>query len=31
MDIAAAMSVELLTEEYLELQKLGEFDTKTSS
>jgi hypothetical protein len=32
MDIAAAMGVELLTEEqYLELQKLGEFDTKTSS
>jgi hypothetical protein len=32
MDMAAAMSIELLTEEqYLELQKLGEFDTKTSS
>src|SRR5437762_6252607 len=32
MDMAAAMGVELLTEEeYLELQKLGEFDTKTSS
>ena len=32
MDLAAAMRVELLTEEeYLELQKLGEFDTKTSS
>jgi hypothetical protein len=32
MDLAAAMGVELLTEEqYLELQKLGEFDTKTSS
>ena len=32
MDMAAAMSVELLTEEqYRELQKLGEFDTKTSS
>jgi hypothetical protein len=31
-DMAAAMGVELLTEEqYLELQKLGEFDTKTSS
>jgi Protein of unknown function (DUF4256) len=32
MDMAAAMGVELLTEEqYLELQKLGEFDCKTSS
>jgi len=32
IDMAAAMGVELLTEEqYLELQKLGEFDTKTSS
>ena len=32
MDVAAAMGVELLTEEqYRELQKLGEFDTKTSS
>ena len=32
MDVAAAMGIELLTEEqYLELQKLGEFDTKTSS
>ena len=32
MDLAAAMQVELLTEEqYRELQKLGEFDTKTSS
>jgi hypothetical protein len=32
MDMAAAMSIELLTEEqYFELQKLGEFDTKTSS
>jgi hypothetical protein len=31
-DMAAAMGVELLTEEqYLDLQKLGEFDTKTSS
>ena len=31
-DMAAAMGVELLTEEqYLELQKLGEFDTKSSS
>ena len=30
--VAAAMGVELLTEEeYRELQKLGEFDTKTSS
>src|SRR5881397_3479757 len=32
MDMATAMGIELLTEEeYLELQKLGEFDTKTSS
>ncbi len=32
MDVAQAMGVELLTEEqYRELQKLGEFDTKTSS
>jgi Protein of unknown function (DUF4256) len=32
MDLAAAMGVALLTEEeYLTLQKLGEFDTKTSS
>ena len=32
MDLAAAMGIELLTEEqYLELQKLGNFDTKTSS
>ena len=32
MDMAAAMGIELLTEEqYLELQKLGDFDTKTSS
>jgi Protein of unknown function (DUF4256) len=32
MDMAAAMGLELLTEEeYLELQKLGDFDTKTSS
>ena len=32
MDMAAAMGVELLTEEqYLELQKLGDFDLKTSS
>jgi Protein of unknown function (DUF4256) len=31
-DMAAAMGIELLTEEeYLELQKLGDFDTKTSS
>ena len=31
-DMAAAMGIELLTEEeYLALQKLGEFDTKTSS
>jgi hypothetical protein len=32
VDMAAAMGIELLTEEqYLGLQKLGEFDTKTSS
>ena len=32
MDMAAEMGIELLTEEqYLELQKLGEFDTKRSS
>ena len=32
MELAAAMGVELLSEEqYRELQKLGEFDTKTSS
>jgi hypothetical protein len=32
MDMAAAMGVEILTEEeYRELQKLGDFDTKTSS
>jgi len=32
IDLAAAMGVELLTEEqYRELQKLGNFDTKTSS
>src|SRR5213596_616447 len=32
MNMAAAMGIELLTEEqYRELQKLGEFDTKTSS
>jgi len=31
-DMAAAMGIELLTEEqYRELQKLGDFDTKTSS
>lgn len=31
-DMAAAMGIELLTEEqYRQLQKLGEFDTKTSS
>ncbi len=31
-DMAAAMGIELLTEEqYRELQKLGEFDTRTSS
>ena len=31
-EMAAAMGIELLTEEqYLELQKLGEFDTKSSS
>lgn len=32
MDMAAAMGIELLTEQqYLELQKMGEFDKKTSS
>jgi len=32
MDVAAAMGIELLTEEqYRELQKLGDFDRKTSS
>lgn len=32
MELAAAIGIELLTEEeYRELQKLGEFDTKTSS
>ena len=32
IDMAAAMGIELLTEEqYRELQRLGEFDTKTSS
>ena len=32
IDMAAAMDIELITEEqYRELQKLGEFDTKTSS
>src|SRR6266481_4369368 len=32
IDMAAAMGVELLTEEqYRELQRLGDFDTKTSS
>ncbi len=32
MDLAAAIGIELLTEEqYRELQKLGNFDTKTSS
>ena len=32
MDLATEMGIELLTEdEYLALQKLGEFDTKTSS
>ncbi len=32
MNMAAAMGIELLTEEqYRQLQKLGEFDTKTSS
>ena len=32
MDMAAAMGIELLSEEqYRELQKLGKFDTKTSS
>jgi hypothetical protein len=32
MDMAAAMNIDVLTEEeYLELQKTGEFDTKSSS
>ena len=32
MDMAAAMGIEILTEaEYRELQRVGEFDTKTSS
>lgn len=32
MEVAAAMGIELLTEEqYRQLQKLGDFDTKTSS
>ena len=32
MDVAAAMGIELLTEEqYLQMQELGDFDTKTSS
>ncbi len=32
MDMAAAMGIELLTsEEYRELQTLGDFDTRTSS
>ena len=32
MDMSAAMGIELLSEEqYRELQKLGNFDTKTSS
>ena len=32
MDMAAAMGIELLTEEqYQELQKLGNFDTRSSS
>jgi hypothetical protein len=32
IDMATAMGIELLTEEqYMELQKLGDFDTKTSS
>ena len=32
MDMATAMGIELLTEQhYLDLQQLGEFDTKTSS
>ena len=32
MDMAAAIGIELLTEEeYRELQNLGDFDTKTSS
>jgi hypothetical protein len=32
MDLATAMGIEILTEEqYLQLQRLGEFDTKSSS
>ncbi len=32
MDMAASMGIDLLTEEqYRELQKIGNFDTKTSS
>ncbi len=32
LDMAAAMGIEILSEEqYRDLQKLGEFDTKTSS
>jgi hypothetical protein len=32
MDMASAMGIELLSEEqYRELQKLGDFDAKTSS
>src|SRR5437764_2264140 len=31
IDMAAAMGIELLKEQYRELQKLGNFDTKTSS
>lgn len=32
MDMATTMDIDLLTEEqYLELQKFGDFDTKTSS
>jgi hypothetical protein len=32
MDMAAAMGIEIVTEEqYRELQKVGNFDTKTSS
>ena len=32
MDLAAAMGIEVLTEdEYMELQTLGDFDLKTSS
>lgn len=32
MDLAAAMGVQMLTEhEYFDLQKVGEFDLKTSS